>query len=339
MMWLEGLKRWMRGEVPPHALVIGAGVAGLTSALFLDACGARTSVFEKGSERRRGPRSVILSESALEGYDSIGLMSAILQASNPLARTILNVGGRPLDPRLKPRVGSRVLPHSQLLEILEDELESRWILVERGKRVISVNQSPSQAYATTDGGTRTAATHIIAADGSASVAHSAFTDPRAVQRVRGWSISGVSTRRHLPASLAARIDQGVSLMASQEHMHFIAQMDDPTDDEVIAWSLYLRSAQNVAASAVSSADRRSQLLNAVRALERLAPSVIGMVRASHGVAVRAVISPGRAPIGMHGRIATVGSARHGDLPLLSALSADRYAESMEITERLAVSAP
>lgn len=336
MTWLERLKRWLRGEPVPHALVIGAGVAGLTSALFLDTSGIRPSILEQRPERAKGPRSAILNGSTLEGYDSIGLMGIILRASNPYARRICNVGAGPLDPRLKPRVGSRILPHAQLVEILEEELDSRWIPVERGKRVISVNQSPSRAFAVLEGGARADATHIVAADGPGSVAGSAFGAPRAVQRVRGWNISGVSRSSHLPDSLARQIAPDVSLMASKEHLYFAAQMNDPTDENSIAWSLYLRSGENLATSAVTVADKREQIFHSVRALERLAPGVITMVRSSHSIDVRTVAAPGPTPVRGLGRILTSGSASHGGRELLPTAANTQYADSMRIPERIGV---
>lgn len=334
MKWLDQLGNWARGAEPQHALVIGAGATGLTSAIFLDACGVRSKIIEQLSAPARSRRSSILTGATLEGYDSVGLMGEILRVSNPYARRIINVGQQRLDPRLKAPAGSRIMPHTELIEILEQEVERRWLPVLRGKKVISVNQSLPQAYAIIDNGGRMTATHIVAADGAGSVANGAINAPALPQRVRGWKISGATRIATLPAHLAREINTDVTLMASTQHMHFVAQMDDPSNDEQIAWSAYLRAEERVNFSAVTIADRQEQVVRAVRTLKRFAQDAVGLVQASHGLAVRAAIATGPAAARSLGRIVTVGSAFHGDAPFSPAASSNSYAEAMQVPARI-----
>jgi FAD-dependent urate hydroxylase len=197
MTWLKRLEGWARGVRAPRALVIGAGVTGLTSAIFLDDAGFRTTILERETARRRLLTSTVLTPSVLEGYDSVGLMGEILGASNPFAREVLNISDdrARLDPRLRAPAESRILPHAELLDILDRDAASRCIPVLRGRRVISVHQSPSHAYAVLADGRRATATYLVAADGGGSVPHAGIAVSSGSQHVRGWALSGVSPTR------------------------------------------------------------------------------------------------------------------------------------------------
>lgn len=333
MGWLDRLDRCLRGAPSPRALVVGAGVAGLTSALLLDARGIRTSVLERLPTRRARTRSVVLSDAELSGYDSIGLMGMILRASSPFAHRVLDVGRGSPGRRPRIRAGARVLPHAELLEILEEEAESRWLPVERGKDVLSVGQTPAEAYAVVAGGRRETATYVVAADGAGSVAGSAFGAPRARRRVRSWSISGRSRVDLLAEALGEEVEPGAAVMASAEHMDFMAQRDDPADEDTVAWSIRLLSAEGIDLSAVTSEVKKDQIISSLRGLERLAPSVLPMVRGSHEVAVVAnADDPGR--LRGAGRIVVTGSAHHGDHSSPLAAPAP-YLGSIQVPDRIA----
>lgn len=334
MSWLNRLDRWMYGVTSPRALVVGAGVAGLTSALFLDHRGIRTSVLERLPMRRARTRSVVLSDAELEGYDSIGLMGQILAASTPFAQRVLDVGRESSGEWPRIRAGARVLPHVELLEILEEEAESRWLPVERGRNVLSVGQTRTEAYAVVAGGRRESATYVVAADGAGSVASSAFGAPRARRRVRSWSISGRSRVDLLSEALGEEVEPGAAVVASAEHMAFMAQRDDPADEDTVAWSIRLLSAEEVDLSAVTTEVKKDQIVSSLRGLERLAPSVLPMVRESHEVAVVPNAGdPGR--LRGAGRIVVTGSAHHGDHSSPLDAAPAPYLGSIQVPERIA----
>lgn len=334
MGWLDRLDRWLRGAPSPRALVVGAGVAGLTSVLLLDARGIRSTVLERLPTSRARTRSVVLSDAELEGYDSIGLMGQILAASTPFALRILDVGRGGSGRRPRVRAGARVLPHVELLEILEEEAESRWLPVERGRNVLSVGQTHTEAYAVVAGGRRETATYVVAADGADSVASSAFGAPRARRRVRSWSISGRSRADLLSEALAEDVEPGAAVVASAEHMAFMAQRDDPADEETVAWSIRLLSAEGIDLSAVTAEVKKDQIISSLRGLERLAPNVLPMVRGSHEVAVVAnAAGPGL--LSGAGRIVVTGSAQHGEHSSPLDAAPTPYLGSIQVPERIA----
>lgn len=335
MEWLHRFEQWIRGVEPENALIIGASATGLTSALFLDAYGLRTKVLEQLPAPRRSPRSVVLSKCTLEAYDEIGLKGEILVASNPFARRLINVGSQHerVNPRLRNLVGARILPHAELMRILEGVGEYKQIRVARAKRVVAVSQAPFQAYAILAGGGREEAAYIIAGDGSNSVAHTAIDAVAAPRRVRGWNISGASEIADLPPRISSLLDHDSTLVASSPYMRFVGQPDDPTDPGRIAWSVWLGATERMVAADIRSAQRQEQVTRAARTLERFAPDAFDIVQASSRIAVRAALAPNQPLTRSLGRIVTVGNAFHGDRPFEPVASNNSLLEATQVALR------
>lgn len=340
MRWRDEIGQWLRGVTPESALVIGAGATGLTSAIFLDARGLRVKILEQRPTPLQSLRSTVLSARTLEAYDMVGLKSELLQASNPFAWRIINIGNRhePVDRRLRKLFEARILPHAELVRILEDEQRRQYIPVARGTGVISISQSPTQAHAILVGGGRESADYIVAADGSRTIARTAIS-VSSPSRVLGWNIAGVSDRSDLSPRIAALFEHDATIVASSPHMRFVAQADDPTDDERIAWSMWLDAAEQLDETTIQVAHKQEQVRRAVFTLERFSRDALGIVHASHRLAVTAALDARSSPPRDLARIITVRNGTQHGRPIYPISSDESLLYATQIPELLGLREP
>ena len=69
--------------------IIGAGIGGLTTALFLEKLGVPVQIFEQSSVIKPIGAGIILAHNAMQVFDELGLKESITNLGNPL--TSINI--------------------------------------------------------------------------------------------------------------------------------------------------------------------------------------------------------------------------------------------------------
>lgn len=64
--------------------IVGAGIGGLTTALFLEKQGMSVDLYEQADAIRPVGAGIILAHNAMQAYDQLGLKDTISQLGNPL---------------------------------------------------------------------------------------------------------------------------------------------------------------------------------------------------------------------------------------------------------------
>jgi salicylate hydroxylase len=161
---------------PRVASIIGGGIGGMTTALALLRAGWRVRVHEQATELREVGAGVSISPGAAAGLASLGLESALLRASLPVARLafahhrtaeVLSQSAEPEDLGLRvARHIHRADLHSMLAEAVQ-RLDADAVML--GRRLHHIEQGPRVVAHFADG-SRDEADLLIAADGVRSVA-------------------------------------------------------------------------------------------------------------------------------------------------------------------------
>lgn len=113
------------------AIVVGAGIAGLTAAVALDKAGWSVQVLEREAELRTSGTAVLLRKTTIEGLMSLGLGVKLAPWTIPLTELrIRNHSAAPITP-LRREVGSVLIDRSELVGILRDALPDRLVSMGR----------------------------------------------------------------------------------------------------------------------------------------------------------------------------------------------------------------
>ena len=185
-------------------LVVGGGVAGLTTAIALRHAGLDATVFEAhptGADSKGAFLTIMANGlDALRAIDAEHLVLDRSFASNEVR--MRNGRDRRLGvltiPRPDPAHGPRTMRRSDLYRVLAEEARRRGVEIQHGKRLVGVRQHGTVTAFFGDD-TRMGGDLVIGADGVRSTTR-ALIDPNAPQPAyTGWNIAMGAVRDVLPA--------------------------------------------------------------------------------------------------------------------------------------------
>jgi 2-polyprenyl-6-methoxyphenol hydroxylase-like FAD-dependent oxidoreductase len=184
------------------AIVVGAGIGGLATAVALGRRGFRTTVYERAPEIRATGGALILWSNALKALDALGLREAVLRADSAqeLETTeFRNAAGEHLTTlpvgEMSRRQGREtlVIARRELLALLHDAA-ARAATIRCGVGLCSVRQGPDGVAVRLDDGTEERSSFVVGADGLNSSLRGWLGLDAAVRRVGQDMWVGVNSR-------------------------------------------------------------------------------------------------------------------------------------------------
>lgn len=177
-----------RGLTPDvDVLVVGAGPAGLATALQASAHGATVRVVERRPDAFRPSRAMIVHPRTLEGLRPLGVADPVLAAGDRAPRAQLHLGSRTVRAQLADvALGDTAYPHLTLVrqmdveEALTDALRARGVEVERGTELVAATAARGMATATVRAGGEvrvTTSSFVAGCDGQESTVRTLMGTP------------------------------------------------------------------------------------------------------------------------------------------------------------------
>ena len=130
-------------------LVVGAGPAGLTTALQAQAHGATVRIIDRRTERVRPSRAMMLHARALEGLRPLGVTDELLNRSDTTPQARIHLGKRVVEARLgHADLPDTAFPHLTLVrqadveDVLWRALQARYVRVDWGVEFRTVATQP-----------------------------------------------------------------------------------------------------------------------------------------------------------------------------------------------------
>ena len=134
---------------PPDVLVVGAGPAGLTTALQAHDHGATVRVVEQRPDPFRPSRAMIMHPRTLESLRPLGVTDSLLERGDTSPKAELHLGSRRVAAQLAEiDLPDTAYPHLTMLrqmdveEVLAQALEKRGVTIERGTELVDVTSGP-----------------------------------------------------------------------------------------------------------------------------------------------------------------------------------------------------
>jgi 2-polyprenyl-6-methoxyphenol hydroxylase-like FAD-dependent oxidoreductase len=164
------------------ALVIGGGIAGPATALALRKAGIEATVYEAYATTADGIGGTLtVAPNGLDALRIIGAEEAVRAIGLPMDRTVMadGRGKRMGEFRGLPGLpSSRALWRPELYRALHDHAVATGIRIERGKRLIGVDDTPTAITARFDDGSTASGDVLVGADGIHSTVRT-LIDPEA----------------------------------------------------------------------------------------------------------------------------------------------------------------
>ena len=208
-----------------NCLVIGSGVAGLSTALSLQKAGHSATVFEAHNGPSDGVGAFLtLAVNGFDALDTLGLkeQAAQLGFSTPLMSMYLGSTGRHLidfdfGGTLPDGTTARTMTRSELYTLLREEALRRGIRIEHGRRLIRVEEQPDSVTTVFDDGTSARGDLLVGADGLRSAVRPLIDPASPAPR----TIPLLNTGGIIPANTAALALKDVDLGVSPGRMKMV----------------------------------------------------------------------------------------------------------------------
>jgi 2-polyprenyl-6-methoxyphenol hydroxylase-like FAD-dependent oxidoreductase len=181
------------GPAPADAIVVGAGIAGLTVAVALHRLGIRAKVVERRPALPRGGGAILLWSNALNAFSLLGLSDAVTAIGTVIDRTEFRswsgevLSSLPIgDLSRKAGAPSLVVHRETLLDLLAAAVGDESILF--GRRCTAIVDQGSEVLVTLDDGESLVTPLLVGADGIESTVRRAIVgddEPRSTDH-RAW---------------------------------------------------------------------------------------------------------------------------------------------------------
>ncbi|KAF9975106.1 hypothetical protein BGZ73_001367 [Actinomortierella ambigua] len=173
----------------PNVLIVGAGIAGLSLAIFLERAGVPYLVLERVQEFKPLGSSMVLSPQVLRVFDQLGILPELEKISGVCVCGVYmnqkqNVLGRIDVTFLEERYGypNLVFSRPDIMNVLLRHVPKEKILW--GKRVLSLLQNPEGAMVRCADGTTIHCNIVVGADGAYSAVRQALYDSMKKKNIR-----------------------------------------------------------------------------------------------------------------------------------------------------------
>jgi len=175
----------VKQEDEMQAVVIGAGIVGLTTGLALRRAGVEVTIYEHAPEIRAAGASLGLWANALAVFDELGIGDRIRAIGKPSAMYFHDPAGKRLDP---PGFGVEdhqfvLVPRSELNDLLADAVGRENIRL--GTGFAEYDEHPDHVTVRLTDGSRAAADVLIGADGTYSAVRAQLVPGSAAQEHAG----------------------------------------------------------------------------------------------------------------------------------------------------------
>ena len=221
-----------------RVLVVGAGIAGLSTAIALGRRGIRAHLVERSTSWEVYGVGIILQSNAIRALDALALADACLAEGFAYSvSTHCDREGKPFRERPKPNVGDSRFPSSigiqrrALHRILSTKALELGARVELGCTLQAVNESTSGTDVTLSDGRREQYDLVVGADGSGSATRRMLFDDRVAPAFTGQGCWRFTTAR-APQVDRAIFQHGEKSLAgvipvSREQMYLLLLTAEP----------------------------------------------------------------------------------------------------------------
>lgn len=191
-----------------RVLIVGGGVAGLATALALDAAGIAATVYEAHPVSGADIGAFLtLASNGISALERFGCGPVVARVGYPLhTLRLIDAAGAEVARRPLSEPAFRCLRRAELCAALHGEVVRRGIAVEHGRRIVALHEDSGAVRATFADGSTATGDLLIGADGLHSAVRG-FIDPAAIPvRYAGQRVFYGYTTDARPPTEPGRID-------------------------------------------------------------------------------------------------------------------------------------
>lgn len=225
-------------------LIIGAGVSGLSTAIFLKKAGIKSEVFETFPYTRVEESSFRINKSGVNILNELGVLDKIKKNSHSAdSLRLLTTNNDELAKfNLMQRSSafsdrSIFMKRSDLIEILLDEVKQLGITINSHKKLIKLDQSENSVTAYFEDGSNAEGSIIVGADGLNSTVRKQIYSDSQVSYAKSWALYGLASLDDMKSEIATDLETGDEMIYVDQNFALFLAKSHPTSNLNLSWQV------------------------------------------------------------------------------------------------------
>ncbi|NMI03354.1 FAD-dependent monooxygenase [Paenibacillus sp. SZ31] len=222
-------------------IIIGAGISGLSLAIFLKKAGIDCAVYENYPYKRIEGSSFRINKSGVHVIKELGIEEHIKMSSHSADRMrLLTTDNTEIasinlmqDSTFSRR--SIYMQRSDLVEILMRQAKSSGVEVHYNKKLTRFSEDASSVTAYFEDGQQEMGSLLVGADGLHSTVRNQMFPDHLLRYAKSWALYGIASFQDIDSKHVQNLMNGDELFYFSENANFLFSKSHPTDELNLSW--------------------------------------------------------------------------------------------------------
>jgi len=227
----------MKGKI----MIIGAGISGLSLAIFLKKAGLDCEVYENFPYKRIEGSSFRINRSGVHVMKELGIDEEIQKHSHSADRmrilTTENIEIASIN-LMQNSIFSRrsiYMQRSDLVEILMEKAICCGVSIQYNKKLTGFKQNATNVVAYFEDGQQELGSLLVGADGLHSIVRNQLFPGHLLKYAKSWALYGVGAFKDIETDLVLNLLKGDELFYFTENANFLVSKSHPTNELNLCW--------------------------------------------------------------------------------------------------------
>ncbi|QOS79439.1 FAD-dependent monooxygenase [Paenibacillus sp. JNUCC31] len=222
-------------------IIIGAGISGLSLAIFLKKAGIDCAVYENYPYKRIEGSSFRINKSGVHVMKELGIEEQIKKSSHSADRMRLlttdntEIASINLMQHSTFSKRSIYMQRSDLIEILMSQAKSSGVEIHYSKKLTSFSQDASSVTACFDDGHQEMGSLLVGADGLHSTVRNQMFPNHMLDYAKSWALYGIASSKDIDNEVVQNLMSGDELFYFTENANFLISKSHPTNELNLSW--------------------------------------------------------------------------------------------------------
>lgn len=222
-------------------IIIGAGISGLSLAIFLKKAGMDCEVYENFPYKRVEGSSFRINKSGVHVMKELGIEEQVKMNSHSADRMRLlttdNVEIASINLMQNSTFSRRsiYMQRSDLVEALMRQAGISGVAVHYNKKLTSFSQDASNVTAYFEDGEQVTGSVLVGADGLHSTVRNQMFPDHLLKYAKSWALYGIASLKDIDSDLVHDLISGDELFYFAENANFLVSKSHPTHELNLSW--------------------------------------------------------------------------------------------------------
>jgi 2-polyprenyl-6-methoxyphenol hydroxylase-like FAD-dependent oxidoreductase len=319
-----------------NVIIIGSGIAGIATALFLRKAGIKSTVYEGRTGELEKGAGFLLTPNGVNVLAEIGCKDKVI-ANSTIIKSIYQLNSQNEIESITYNYNEKYykspminVMRSNIVKVLLEEAQRQGIEIMYDKKLISVHQSSKSVEAFFEDGTSVKGDIVVGADGTFSKTREAVASDAKLDYSGMWGLQGISYVDDF------EWDESSGYLYYDENLSFVFGKAHPKNKMNILWQAFSIAPEKLPTKDFEKASTHTirELLNKMMKDWKVTNNLFKIVENTEQIFARSIHEVKNLPTWSKGRVVLVGDAVHTANPFVGQGASYSLEDAMVLAKNL-----